>query len=555
MALQWTALDESTPSVAVTLEQAMLIADAHGSHGRRVLGAALSACLCGGMGGAMSPFLLGPIAAEAGYEPWAKALFASSLFIGMWIGSFASSAGDLVGPGRLTMLALVSLIGGSVLPVASPSITVVFIARVTVGLSLVVIYQVANTYLAESVRTSVRGAYLSLLHVSIAVGGLAATAIAFAAQSGAWGWRALLLVNTAPAAVIAALITPFVLSHESPRWLLVSGADGACQCMLARIARSAGVAGPLPPVTLQIADSKGVEIHTPVHAPGHAAGAREASDDPTSPPHARTAPAADDFGDGTAGVCSGDGGAVGASSSTRDGGTAGGGSGAGGSLGQARRRVGGTPRTDGGTADGHRHFSLRERWRQLGAMWRLHVTGAVLSFCLNFGAKGSEIWVGTYVEGMGMPTLSVGIYFATISGKIFGDLLNMRLSRTLGRLRSLQLGYFGAAACTITLAMPGVSAALLVISAFCQGLFADIIWCNIYMYLTERFPTTIRSTGFGVSMGIGRAGGVLSSALGGVLPSKHIAFVAFGTAFAVGGVAALCPRVETARRQLHDSTA
>ena len=53
-------------------------------------------------------------------------------------------------------------------------------------------------------------------------------------------------------------------------------------------------------------------------------------------------------------------------------------------------------------------------------MWRLHATGALLSFGLNFGSKGSEIWVGVLVGELGQPQLKRSIYFATISGKIAG---------------------------------------------------------------------------------------------------------------------------------------
>ena len=126
-----------------------------------------------------------------------------------------------------------------------------------------------------------------------------------------------------------------------------------------------------------------------------------------------------------------------------------------------------------------------------------------------------------------------------------------------GRLRCLQMGYLGAAACTLGFAAPGVGsrgALLLLLLGFLQGMFVDLCWCNLYIYLTERFPSTIRNTGFGLSMGCGRAGGVLSAALGGLMrDSRPAAFIAFGLSFAVGGCVACVPRVETSRRALVDS--
>ena len=79
------------------------------------------------------------------------------------------------------------------------------------------------------------------------------------------------------------------------------------------------------------------------------------------------------------------------------------------------------------------------------------------------------------------------------------------------------------------------------------------LWCNLYIYLVERFPTTVRSTGFGVAMGLGRAGGVLSSAVGNQLPSMDVAFVCYSASFLAGLLVALRPAVETARRSLADT--
>ena len=73
-----------------------------------------------------------------------------------------------------------------------------------------------------------------------------------------------------------------------------------------------------------------------------------------------------------------------------------------------------------------------------------------------------------------------------------------------------------------------------------------------YAYLSERFPSTIRSTGFGLAMGIGRAGGPLSSAAFALVTSKRVAFMAFGTSYALGALVALSLRVETASSALVD---
>jgi putative MFS transporter len=129
-------------------------------------------------------------------------------------------------------------------------------------------------------------------------------------------------------------------------------------------------------------------------------------------------------------------------------------------------------------------------------------------------------------------------------------------SRRLGRLRALQLGFGVCALSTLGFVLPlpeGAAAGWLLCLAFLQGVGIDLLWCNIYIYLVEIFPTTVRSTGFGVAMGIGRAGGIVSAAIGNVLPSMRLAFTFYAASFAGGAlIALLCPAVETSRRSLTD---
>ena len=77
--------------------------------------------------------------------------------------------------------------------------------------------------------------------------------------------------------------------------------------------------------------------------------------------------------------------------------------------------------------------------------------------------------------------------------------------------------------------------------------------CNVYIYFAEAFPTSVRSTAFGLLMGVGRTGGVVSTALGGVLPSIQLAFCTYAAAFALGGACVLCFTFETARKPLADA--
>ena len=53
-------------------------------------------------------------------------------------------------------------------------------------------------------------------------------------------------------------------------------------------------------------------------------------------------------------------------------------------------------------------------------------------------------------------------------------------------------------------------------------------------------------------MGIGRAGGIVSSAMGNLVGSMETAFVLYAISFGVGAAIALRPALETADRSLMD---
>ena len=75
------------------------------------------------------------------------------------------------------------------------------------------------------------------------------------------------------------------------------------------------------------------------------------------------------------------------------------------------------------------------------------------------------------------------------------------------------------------------------------------------MHLTEAFPTSVRSTAFGIAMGIGRGGGVLGAALGGAASDIHTAFLLYAGSFCAGALLVSLFPPETSRRALADAVA
>ena len=422
---------QSSDGESISLEEALQRCDGRGAHARRVLLAASAACTCGGMAGAVAPFLMTTIPIEGDYEPWATSMLASSMFAGMWAGSVLGGiACDALGPGRVMLASLVLLCAAGFMPVALPSLAIT--ARVLCGVAICAVYQAANTYVAEWVVTSRRSTYLSALHVFIACGGVATTLLAVYLQAREASWRTLLAINSTPPLLVLALTYRFVSAAEAPRWLLVSGPPGKCERVMRRIALSGGS------LIMRTGDG--------------------ADDQATLPPIALQL--------------------EGANSAVA------------------------TARAPTACAAAPRRFSVRARCTEMLSLWRLHAFGCALSFCLNFGSKGSEIWVGAFVERKGLAEFSRVIYLCTMLGKISGDILNMAASRRLGRLRCLQAGFVVCALSTLGFVLPvpqSVAGGWLLGLAYVQGAGMDLLWCNLYIYLVERFPTTVRSTGFGVA--------------------------------------------------------
>ena len=177
----------------------------------------------------MAPFLMEPIASEGNYSVWDSGALAAAMFAGMWVGSFAASLADVIGPGRLMLASLIGLLVGGLLPLGSVQVALALASRFVVGASLCVTYQSSNTYVAESVPTRLRSSYLSSLHIAIAVGGILTTSIGVGAQATDWSWRLLLLVNTVPTLLVLCCVAPVVARRESPRWVLISRGHAAAE--------------------------------------------------------------------------------------------------------------------------------------------------------------------------------------------------------------------------------------------------------------------------------------------------------------------------------------
>jgi sugar porter (SP) family MFS transporter len=133
---------------------------------------------------------------------------------------------------RATLLATsIVFIAGAVLCAAAPSIAVLVIGRVIVGLGIGLACTTVPVYISEVAPPEARGWQVSLFQLAITVGILGAYLVDFAyAKTGAWRW--MLGLAVIPGVILGAgmLVLP-----ESPRWLAKYLHPDAAHAVLVRI--------------------------------------------------------------------------------------------------------------------------------------------------------------------------------------------------------------------------------------------------------------------------------------------------------------------------------
>lgn len=91
---------------------------------------------------------------------------------------------------------------------------------------------------------------------------------------------------------------------------------------------------------------------------------------------------------------------------------------------------------------------------------------------------------------------------------------------------------------------------LFTIAAF----FEEASWGAIYTYAVEVYPSSVRSTGSGMAMAIGRLGGIVSTSIGRKLMQEdpRLPFYMTAFAFVLAAVAAIVIKTETTGAKLAD---
>src|SRR5258708_29121688 len=107
-------------------------------------------------------------------------------------------------------------------------------------------------------------------------------------------------------------------------------------------------------------------------------------------------------------------------------------------------------------------------------------------------------------------------------GSICGTLTLAALARRLDTFIVMGIGYGGGAAALLLVAMAGASVPYLMTVAFIAGFFVIGTQTGANGISALGYPPSVRSTGVGWALGIGRLGAIAGPFLGGVLISNNL---------------------------------
>ncbi|HEY3748565.1 MAG TPA: sugar porter family MFS transporter [Pseudonocardiaceae bacterium] len=158
-----------------------------------------------------------------------KGVVTASLSVGAMIGAAAASKlCNALGRRRTIMVAAVIVIIGTLAASFSPSLTVLTVSRLIIGLGVGCSSATVPTYLSELAPSRLRGAMSALNQIFIVLGILIAFLVDYFLNDTA-NWRAMLAGALVPAVI---LLIGLNFLPETPRWLLALGRTDEARAVL-----------------------------------------------------------------------------------------------------------------------------------------------------------------------------------------------------------------------------------------------------------------------------------------------------------------------------------
>ncbi len=160
-----------------------------------------------------------------------------------------------------------------------------------------------------------------------------------------------------------------------------------------------------------------------------------------------------------------------------------------------------------------RHLFTEGRAAKTLLLWLMFFANLIaLYFMIN--------WYPTLVHGAGIPLNEAVIASAMIQiGSIVGMLVLAAIIRKIGAFAMLAAGFLLGALSLAGLALYGTTVTGVMVGGFVAGFFVIGTQTGANAVSAMLYPTSIRSTGIGWAIGVGRAGSILGPLIGGLLLS------------------------------------
>ncbi|WIB28083.1 sugar porter family MFS transporter [Curtobacterium sp. MCSS17_015] len=171
---------------------------------------------------------------EFDLTPAEQGFVVSSLLLGAAIGvGTAGRLADRLGRKPVILITGIVFAVGGLVAALAPSVVVLVIARLVMGLGVGASAVVVSVYLVEVAPTRHRGKIGSLGQLAVVTGVLVAYLVGYGLQPSG-DWRLMLGLSIAPALI---LVVGLALMPETPRWLVAHGRSDDARSSLGRLGR------------------------------------------------------------------------------------------------------------------------------------------------------------------------------------------------------------------------------------------------------------------------------------------------------------------------------
>ncbi len=194
------------------------------------------------------------IRSQFGLSTFQQELVVSVVLIGAAVGALSGGRlADIFGRRFMLLVTALIFVIGAIVCSAAPSVNVLVIGRLIVGLGIGLATSTVPIYISEVSPPQTRGWQVSLFQLAITIGILAAYLVDYA-FSGSGGWRWMLGLAFVPGAILG---LGMIRMPESPRWLAEHGDLDLARRVLKRIRGTENVESEWLEIQKTLAETEG----------------------------------------------------------------------------------------------------------------------------------------------------------------------------------------------------------------------------------------------------------------------------------------------------------